>query len=379
MQNADSELEKLGKMRMGIHHAPMEVLVLDEDAVKRHNLEREYVKPLLEGKDVHKWRTTWRNLYIVFPHERINGKIVPIDLERAPHLRNYLEIHSERLENRRYYRKKITQYGKRWYEIWNPFWFEQPKIITPHISKKNNFTYDEKFYGNVNVYAIIPDNKDKEFAFYLLGLLNSRIIEFYFKHVSVFVSGQYYLYKHEYLGSLPIKLPSTKKEKDLASHVIQKVQDIIQLADHESLLGGFPVSYLQSYLAQGIELDEISYIFSLDHRELRPTISGQAGKAFAVYPGKGEDPIFVETEEKAQYLTLFLRRRAVKRDHSMKLMIPRDNAVVRRILNDFRARLEELEKTPIEQLEKEIDVLVYQLYGLGDDEVAIIEDYLKRF
>jgi hypothetical protein len=378
-KNATLTLENLCKMRMGIHHAPRDVLILDEDTIRKLDLERSYVKPLLEGKDVHKWKTSWRNLYIIFPHENINEKIVPIELDKAPNLKNYLEMNRKKLENRKFYRKKITQYGKQWYEIWNPFWFERPKIITPHISQTNNFTYDDKFYGNVNVYAIIPNNEDKDFALYLLGLLNSRVLEFYFKHISVFVSGQYYLYKHEYLGSLPIKLPKTPNEKEIASQIIQKVQSILQLSDPESLVRVFPDFYIQDYLSKGIEFDEVRYTFSLDHTKLEPVVSGQPEKGYAVYPNKGEDPVWIQTKEKAQYLVLALKDRKVRRDSIVTILIPKDNSIVAKLLNTLKMRLHELQKTPVKQLENEIDVLVCKLYDLDEHDQMVIEDFLKRF
>jgi len=251
-QNAGSLLENLGKMRMGIHHAPKDVLVLQEETVKKYDIERSYVKPLIEGKDVLKWRTSWRKLYIIFPHEYRNGVLIPVELDRAPNLKRYLEMNRKKLENRKFYRKKITEYGKRWYEIWNPFWFEQPKIITPHISRSNNFTYDEKFYGNVNVYAIIPDNKERSFTMYLLGLLNSKVLEFCFKQISVFVSGRYYLYKHQYLGTLPIKIPTTAEEKRIANRISQMVEEILllyqQVTSIREKIANFPEGLCQRYM-----------------------------------------------------------------------------------------------------------------------------------
>jgi len=246
-------------------------------------------------------------------------------------------------------------------------------------SKHNNFTFDDQFYGNVNVYAILPHRKERDFALYLLALLNSTAMEFCLKQISTFVSGMYYLYKHKYLEPLPIKIPKTPKERRQANQMISKVKKILKLSSPQHFLENLPLMYLNEYRSKGVEFDEREHSFNADHSELNPFLSGVPGKGYVVYPDKGEDSIWVDTREKALYLILILRNRKVKQNETVKILIPRDNSIVTEILERLKKTVHEVRATPIDQLEEEINELVYQLYGLNEDDKAIIENFLKKF
>jgi hypothetical protein len=183
------------EMFMGIHHSPVDVLIIDKQTKEKYRLGDDEVKPVLAGKkDVRKWRILWRGRYMPFPYsyDEEENKLLLFDLEQHENLGKYLIENKNALENRKFFRKKITEYGKKWYELWNPHWFEGPKIITPDISEKNNFTYDENYFVNVDIYTIFPNSKDPKFIKYLLGCLNSSTLEFYHKHISPFLQGKYY-------------------------------------------------------------------------------------------------------------------------------------------------------------------------------------------
>ena len=142
---------------MGIHHSPVDVLIMDKQTKEKYQLGDDEVKPVLAGKkDVRKWRILWRGTYMPFPYSynEEENKLLLFGLEQHENLGRYLIENKNALENRKFFRKKITEYGKKWYELWNPHWFEGPKIITPDISEKNNFTYDENYFVNVDIYTM---------------------------------------------------------------------------------------------------------------------------------------------------------------------------------------------------------------------------------
>lgn len=129
-RNAESRLRDISDIRMGLHCVPRKLLVINQMKKNELSLEDKVVKPLLEGKkDVKRWNVSWRCLYIVFPYENVDDELISVDLYDYPNLYDYLERHHEVLENRKFYRKKIIEYGKKWYELWNPFWFERPRAL----------------------------------------------------------------------------------------------------------------------------------------------------------------------------------------------------------------------------------------------------------
>ena len=364
-------------IRKGIGTAADKVFIVPENVAFK--LEKDLLKPIVKGKEVRKWRITWRGMYIIYPHYKKKGRMYPVNLSSFPNVKDYFETHKESLEKRTY----VIESGKKWYEIWNPrdpAYFEDcPKIITPDVSTGSNFVLDNsKYYCHQTCY-VINVKMDKIKPLYLLGILNSKISEFYVKAVSPFISGGYYRYLTQYLEGLPVRLPETSEESQLADRIVDKVENILQQIEPYRLIERFPETYVNEYRLKGEEFDEIDYTFSADHTELKPFLSGLPSKGYVVYPSEGEDSIWVDTAEKARYMALALRNRKVNQNDTKKILIPRDNSIVTDILERVKKAVQGIKSASIDQLEEEINAFIYQLYGLIEDDKAVIENFLKKF
>ena len=92
--------------------------------------------------------------------------------------------------------------------------FEQPKIITQVLSASNTFAIDNKgeYYfvggGNAGGYGIVLKEDYKDYYFYVLALLNSKVLEFYLKNISTPFRGGYFSYGKRFIEQLPIVLSS---------------------------------------------------------------------------------------------------------------------------------------------------------------------------
>jgi len=53
--------------------------------------------------------------------------------------------------------------------------------------------------------------------------------------------------------------------------------------------------------------------------------------------------------------------------------------MVRKILKKFEKDKEMLKEDPIAKLEEEINERVYKLYGLNEEDIKVIEEFLERF
>ena len=138
-----------------------------------------------------------------------------------PHTYEYLCKCRELLKGRPYFEKS----SKKWYELWNQRDsrnFEcKKKIITAEINRGNNFYLDtEGTYGNTKIYSIILNNDEDDAYYFVLGLLNSTVLEYVYKKISVPKAGGFYAYKTQFLEQLPIK-----KARDTSG----KYQEIVTL------------------------------------------------------------------------------------------------------------------------------------------------------
>lgn len=125
--------------------------------------------------------------------ESIDSKNIPYEIipehrfeTNSPHTYKYLEQFKERLSD---WGTDGMNY-QAWYALYRPrekVLFESPKLLTPDVCGRGEFTLDEegKYYLPNSGYAIVPKNNEPEVRTYLLAVLNSSVTWFYIYQRSV--------------------------------------------------------------------------------------------------------------------------------------------------------------------------------------------------
>ena len=175
---------------------------MTESFIENQELEKDLIYPFIQASNIDRWRVQWSgtkaksDTYVLYPHLAQKNKVVPANLDDYPRIGAYLKSHYEKLSKRHY----LTEAGRKWYEIWvqqKPEMFRQRfKIVTPDIKTRNTFALDTqgKMSGS-SCFAILPKNQTKANSYYLLGLLNSELLEFYHKvEASTFIYAGRYRY-----------------------------------------------------------------------------------------------------------------------------------------------------------------------------------------
>uniref|UniRef100_UPI002473F177 TaqI-like C-terminal specificity domain-containing protein n=1 Tax=Lunatimonas salinarum TaxID=1774590 RepID=UPI002473F177 len=110
--------------------------------------------------------------------------------------------------------KKRTDKGDFWWELRACDYyeeFEKEKIIIPAIVKGASYCYDtEEHYSNDKT-TIIPSRD-----FFLLGILNSKVIDFYLKSIASTKQNGYFEYKPVYIAQLPIVIPNPETHDQIS-------------------------------------------------------------------------------------------------------------------------------------------------------------------
>ena len=93
-----------------------------------------------------------------------------------------------------------------------------PKLFTPDLAPTAAFSYDQTgevfFTGGVaGGYGIIP--KPGFRPEFLLGLLNSRVVDFYHHNVATSMRGGWYSYEARFIKNLPIITASDSEQKTI--------------------------------------------------------------------------------------------------------------------------------------------------------------------
>jgi type I restriction-modification system DNA methylase subunit len=170
----------------------------------------EILKQFLEGKDLKKWHSQARDLWLIFTRRGI-------DIENYPAIKAHLEQYRIQLEPKPIdFPKNETWLGRKegkykWFEIQDPIAyykeFEKPKIQYGHFCAKALFHCNANaYYSNDKSYIIASDDS------FLLGLLNSKLFWQLIISLCPFVRGGYYELRAQYIETLPIP-PASEEQK----------------------------------------------------------------------------------------------------------------------------------------------------------------------
>jgi len=296
-------------------------------------IEAATVKPVLKGEDVKKYAPLKNTYYCFYPHLEIDGKTVPYEedffKENYPLAYNYiLPFREELIEKKIRYKTN----PKAWYSLHRSreiSLFEQEKIITPEISLGTNMTIDvNNLYHNTKCYSLAKKNDIKEDNRFWLAILNSKLLWYFLSSTGYVLRGGFFTFKTKYLEPFPLpKLDSLEEQIpfiDRVNLIINKTEDFQNSQMHfiQLLQNKFDIKKLTAKIRNWNELEFKEFIQELNKQKIKFSLSEEANWL----------KFFNEEKEKTQRL-----------------------------------------KSEIEEIDKEINQMVYELYGLTKEEIEIIE------
>jgi hypothetical protein len=193
--------------------------------------------PLLSGQDVKRYSFPQKRQWIIFPYEKKGAKVVlipPPKLENLyPHCFEYLKANRALLETR----PRLRNSAERWVAFGqekNLSLQRQPKLCVPRLCKRLSFLLEERgqwCQDNVDVCGVILKKRDKKQYYFVLGLLNSKVMDFYFRQISVPFRGEYYSANRQFLEPLPIHRIDfdNPAEKKLHDDLVAQVDKMLEL------------------------------------------------------------------------------------------------------------------------------------------------------
>jgi adenine-specific DNA-methyltransferase len=206
-----------GRFYRGVLTGLNEAFVVDratrDRLIAEHPSSAELLKPYLRGRDVKRWRVENPDLWLIFTRRGTN-------IDSYPAIKQHLSAFKDALMPGT--GRKPGSY--QWYEIQDnvAYWqeFEQPKIIYPNITRRNDFAWDiESFYSNQKTF-IIPNA-----TVYLLAVLNSSTVFWLFKHLLPRLQNDFYEPSAIYMRDFPIPLvQSTAAIDDLVTRILAAKQ-----------------------------------------------------------------------------------------------------------------------------------------------------------
>lgn len=302
--------EVYGQPLYGLKTGLNEAFVIDQSTrnaiVKANPQSLNILKPFLEGKDLKKWRAESRNLYLIlFPKGWTRAQIGKKDQEISEaEAWEWLKVHyaaiCEWLEPFAEKGRKRGDKGDFWWELRACAYyhrFEENKVTYGHFSPEALFRLDnDKFYSNDKSY-IIPSADH-----YLLGLLNSKIHWFLITALCPYVRGGFYELRTIRMETLPIPTPTKEQKQTIAQHA-ETCQTLAekryQLQD--SLRRRIPDlcpkdkdSKLSTKLADW---------WTLDFKEFQSEVKSRFKRALSLQESIEWEPLFNQQKEQIQHLS----------------------------------------------------------------------------
>lgn len=288
-----------------------------------------HIKPIFEGKELEKWSTSESIQQLIlfeskWTKEKYGATITEtFALERVKN--EFPELMSHILPFEERARKRFDQ-GDFFWELRNCAYydlFEKPKIVFPNLQNTNKFAFDETGAYIIAPAVILPTND-----IFITAILNSRLVWYFLINICVVRNGGYIEVKPQYFEQIPIPEISKELKLELQSFTKQIISKTAEKQKIQSqflrlMESKFHVLIFNKKLQNWPELDFKSFLAELQKTKIKLTLS-----------------------EESEWMQYFNEQK--QKAHSLKA---------------------EIDKT-----DREIDRMVYELYGLTEEEIKIVEE-----
>jgi hypothetical protein len=280
-----------GRMAQGLRTSANEIYVLDVVAVKADEItafskqlqrqvriEREAVLSFLQGREIKPYQITPSGKVVIVPYQ-VNGggsALIP----KSDYSNKFPLTFSYLLENKACLqgRESGKMRGSNWYGYVYPKNLElmrSAKILVPDIADRASFALDEQGqYAFTSGYGITLKSSVAESAKYILGLLNSRVLDFYLKRVSTTMRGGFFRYFTQFIEQLPIRTINWRVSSERACHD-RMVEMVEHMIDAKKMLASSLTDRDRSYyehkcLTLDSQIDRLVYeLYELTSEEIK--------------------------------------------------------------------------------------------------------------
>ena len=139
------------------------------------------IRPILRGRDIKRYSYDWAGLWLINTHNGIKGKIPRIDINDYPAIKAHLDQFWDKIKTR-------ADQGDTPYNLRNCAYsddFSQPKIVWIELTDESKFALSTDGLIPLNTVFFMVGKHIK----YLLAVINSSLIHWYFQHTLGSTSG----------------------------------------------------------------------------------------------------------------------------------------------------------------------------------------------
>ena len=180
----------------------------------------ELIRPILRGRDIKRYGYEWADLWLINTHNGVKGRIPRIRIEDYPAVKAHLDQFWDKIKDR-------ADQGDTPYNLRNCAYLEEfskPKIIYNDIAQTLSFALskDGEFLNNT---AYFFGSYDISLLSYLQAVLNSDLIDWYYRTISVQLGEKAVRMFSIYVLKIPIPKKIVKIDNEDAIYKIYGLND----------------------------------------------------------------------------------------------------------------------------------------------------------
>ena len=233
LRNMGTPLADYVKTRshFGIKTAPTEAFVVDsamrDELIAEHPSSADILKPFLHGRGIRRWQVEAQGLWLIFAYRGIEMNSYPAIQK---HLEKYRDSLSKRAGKQKWCELQAT--------LGDSKRFTQTKLVCPNLYNHQTFAIEtDGFYCGHTCY-IIPTEET-----WLCGVLNSRVVEWFYSQVSNQLTGDELRALSSYMQQIPIpNITSTQKG------LIGKIVDYLIYLQRQPTTNSKDLAYARDYI-----------------------------------------------------------------------------------------------------------------------------------
>lgn len=316
MLNEKCEIEK------GSTSGKNSVFTVPYKFAENNNFEKELLRKNAKNGDIERYTFNERGYYLIYTDNEIK-------LEEYRNISSYLHEFKEELSLRNEAAKGLYS----WYRLERPrnktFFDSKEKLLVPYRATNNRFAYDNRQFFNDggDIRAIIMKD-DVPFSLkYLLALLNSKLLDWFYGFIGK-AKGNAREYFNKPLSEIPIKNISQIDQEPFVAHadtMLELKTEINQKRNRfiKRLIDNLNIDKISPGIQNFAENDFKALIKELSKLKINLSLTQQ--------------------DEWEEYFMSYKKE-----------------------INSLQSQ--------ISKTDNEIDQMVYQLYGLTEDEIKIVEE-----
>ena len=363
-----------GEIRRGVTTGFNEAFIIDAETrdylIDEDPRSAEIIKPCVAGDDIRKYEIQFRERYLIWTY-------IGVPITQYSAVFNHLQQFEGRLVRRQ-------DQGEDWWELRSCTYydeFEKPKIVYPDIGMSCRFCFDESGLFLTNNAYLIPASD-----LYLLALLNSHLTFYYLKHICMVLGdadrGGRLRFIYQYMQDLPIRCINFTTPADERDRQLEKAKTLYQFClnkrSTDCVLG-----FVKHHLTADPERADIVHdllAFLAEQMIEMNKAKGEEIRGFLRWLGR-EIRVKIDTLQNKTALQSYFGLslddvlEILKKNRQSIAVDPSSRDFQESLKREFiasRAKLTPL-LTRIQGTDTLIDQVVYQLYGLTDEEIAVVE------